>query len=927
MFTSHYLRGALAPRSVAVVGASTRADSLGNYVFGNLAGAGFKGQIYPVNPKHAEVAGFTCYPSLAALPAVPDLTVIVTPARTVPDLIEDAGRRGIRAVLVLSAGFAELGDDGRRLQDLALARARAHGIRLLGPNCLGIMRPEIGLNATFARTPARAGSVALVSQSGAVVAALLDYAWTAGFGFSSVVSTGAGSDIEFSEILDFLALDGATRSIVLYVEGVHDARAFMSSVRAAASVKPVVVLKVGRHITGQKAAMSHTGALVGDDAVFDMALQRVGAIRVGAYNQMFAAAEALATGRLPRFAGPGTGNRLAILTNGGGPGVLAADAAADADVALARLTDDTLERLNAVLPETWSHGNPVDIIGDADAERFAQAMQILLDDPATDGVLTLFCPTIKLAAADTAQALLPVIQRSDKPVVTVWLGEADAANGRRQIKAAGLPALTSPERGVESFSYLARFVRNRQLRLQVPPPRVDAFDLDLAGGRRVVERALLDGRALLDEQEAKSLLGAFGIPTTRTLMARTSDEAVRLARDLGYPVVLKVVAEGITHKSEVGGVLLSLAADDDVRHGFETIRARVADRAAHARFFGCMVQQMVRRPHGRELIVGLARDPTFGPVISFGMGGIGVEVFRDSAVALPPLNRFLALELISRTRVARMLDSFRGLPAVDLDALVDTLLKLSDLACELPCVHELDINPLLADEHGVIALDARVGLGDGPLAPDSHYSHLAIHPYPKNLVRALRMKTGETVLLRPIRPEDAEAERRFIARLSPETMYRRFHAPMRELTMERLVRYTQIDYDREMAFVAIDATANGSGGEGEIRGIARYTRNPDGVSCEFGIVVEDGWQGRGLGHALMGALEECARERGLTEIIGYVLKDNEEMADLMRSRMYHPRRDDDDPGILRCAKLLGVAPASGVTAEKGAQRSGAAEKV
>jgi acetyltransferase len=921
MFTSHYLRGALAPRSIAVVGATERADALGLHVFNNIVDGGYKGDVYPVNPKHAQVRGIRCYPSLEALPIAPELVVIVTPARTVPRLIDDAGARGIRAVLVLSAGFAEIGDEGRRLQELALTRARALGIRLLGPNCLGIMRPEIGLNATFARTPARPGTVALVSQSGAVVAALLDYAWTAGFGFSSVISTGAGSDVEFSEILDYLALDPATRSIVLYIEGVHDARAFMSSIRAAASVKPVVVLKVGRHMTGQKAAMSHTGALVGDDAVFDIALKRGGAIRVDAFNQMFAAAESLATGRLPRGL---PGNRLAILTNGGGPGVLAADATADADVQLAKLSPEVLEKLNETLPVTWSHGNPVDIIGDADADRFAEAMKVMLSDPANDGVLLLFTPTIKLTSAETAQAVLPVIQAADKPVVTVWLGESDAAKGRAVMKAAGVPALISPERGVQSFSYLSRFVRNRELRLQTPPPHVDEFDTDIVGARRIVERALLSGRALLDENDSKLLLKSFGINIARTALARSADEAVALAQEIGFPVVLKVVAQGVTHKSEVGGVLLSLRTADDVRHGFDTIAARVAERAPAAKFIGVNVQQMIRRPHGRELIVGLARDPTFGPVITFGLGGIAVEVFRDSAVALPPLNRYLALDMISRTKVSKLLDSYRGLPAIDLDALVSTLLKISDLACEIPCIHELDINPLLTDEHGVIALDARVMLGDGPLAPDATYSHLAIHPYPKNLARATRLKTGETVLLRPIRPEDLEAERRFISRLSPKTMYLRFHAPLRELTMERLVRYTQIDYDREMAFVAIDANADHP--DGEIRGIARYTRNPDGSTCEFGVAIEDAWQGRGLGHALMNALESCARERGISEIIGYVLSDNEDMGKLMRARMYDARRDEDEAGVLRFGKSLQAA-ALGGGKSGGAKHSGAAEKV
>ncbi len=899
MFTSHYLRGALAPRSIAVIGASERAGALGMHVFDNVLAGGFKGEIYAVNPKHALVRGRKCYPSLESLPLAPELAVVTTPPASLPRLIEQAGARGTRAVLVLSAGFAETGDEGRRLQALALTRARALGIRLFGPNCLGIMRPEIGLNATFARTPARPGTVALVSQSGAVVAALLDYAWTAGFGFSSVVSTGAGSEVEFSEILDYLALDAATRSIVLYIEGVHDARAFMSSVRAAASVKPVVVLKVGRHMTGQRAAMSHTGALVGDDAVFDNALKRAGAIRVDAFNQMFAAAEALATGRLPRGL---PGNRLAIVTNGGGPGVLAADAAADADVQLAALSPQVRDELDAILPGTWSRTNPVDIVGDADAERFAQAARILLADPANDGVLLLYTPTVRVGAEDTAQALLPVIEAADKPVVTAWLGEAEAARGRAVMKQAGVPALISPERGVQSFSYLSRFVRNRELRLQVPPPHVDQFDTDIAGARRLIERALLAGRAQLDENESKHLLRCFGIAAARTELAHSADEAVALAQAIGFPVVLKLSAQGVAHKSEVGGVLLSLRSADEVRQGFETIVARVAERAPQAKLAGVNVQQMIRRPHGRELIVGLARDPVFGPVISFGLGGIAVEVFRDSATALPPLNRFLALDMISRTRVSKLLDSYRGLPAIDLEALVGVLLKVSDLACEIPCIHELDINPLLCDESGAIALDARVLLGDGPLAPDATYSHLAIHPYPRSLTRATRLKTGETVLLRPIRPEDLDAERRFVARLSPQTLYLRFHAPLRELTTERLVRYTNIDYDREMAFVAIDANVEHP--DGEIRGIARYTRNPDGSTCEFGITVEDGWQGRGLGHALMNALENCARERGIREIIGYVLSENDDMGKLMRARMYDARRDEDDGGVLRFAKAL-----------------------
>ncbi|MCU0764987.1 MAG: bifunctional acetate--CoA ligase family protein/GNAT family N-acetyltransferase, partial [Burkholderiaceae bacterium] len=894
----------------ALVGASGRTGTLGAYLLDNLLAGGFKGPIYPVNPRYTELGGRTCYARLADLPQAPDLVVVVTPPRTLPDLIDASAERGARAVLAITPGFSE-SEAGRQLREEAMARARALGVRLIGPHCLGIMRPDIGLNATYARTPARPGSVALISQSGAVVSALLDFAQTAGFGFSSVISTGAASDVEFFEILDFLSTDGATRSIILYVEGVHDARAFMSSVRAAASVKPVVVLKVGRHLRGARAAMSHTGALVGDDAVFDAALRRAGAIRVGSYFDMLSAAEVLAAGRFPR---PDPGNRLAIVSNGAGPGMLAADSAEQNEVVLANLTAETVAKLDQILPATWSHGNPIDVIRDADIDRCAMALERVLADPGNDGVLVLFSPTIAVGAEEAANALLPVAQASDKPVITAWLGGADARRGQAIFDAAGMATARSPERGVEAFGYISKFVRNRQMRLQVPPPQVAQFATEAAEARRIIERASGAGQAALDERASKALLAAFGIETARTRLAASAEEAVALADELGYPVALKVSATGVLHKTDVGGVILSVMNAREVAHGFELIRSRCAERAPAARFNGVLVQQMIVRPNGRELLIGLARDPTFGPVISFGMGGIAVEVLRDAAVALPPLNRFLARELISRTRVAQMLANFRGRPAVDIEVLIDVLLKVSDIACELPCVQELDINPLLVDENGAVALDARVVLGDGPLAPDATYSHLAIHPYPKALARTHRLRGEETVLLRPIRPEDAQAEKRFVSRLSPETMYLRFHAPLRELTTERLVRFTQIDYDREIAFVAID----GSGAQEEIRGVARYTRMPDGFSCEFGIVIEDGWQGRGLGHALMTALEETARSRGLTEIIGYVLRDNESMGRLMRGRGYIARSAPDDEGVRRFTKrLLGGAAASAARAFRG----------
>jgi acetyltransferase len=892
MQDTHYLRSALAPGSVAVIGATERHGALGYDVFANLLAGGFKGRIDAVNPKYTQVQGQPCAPSLQALPQAPDLAVVVTPARTVPGLVADAGARGVKNLLVLSAGFAEIGPEGQKLQDEMLRLARQHRVRVIGPNCLGILRPSIGLNATFARTSARSGTVALVSQSGAVAAALLDYAWAAGFGFSSVVTTGDGSDVEFAELLDFLAMDVETRSIALYVEGVHNPRLFLSAIRAAASVKPVVVLKAGRHTIASKAALSHTGALAGNDRVWETALRRSGAIRIREYNQLFVASETLAAGRMPK------GSRLAILTNGGGPGVLAADAVADKGAVLAKLSDAGRAALDAVLPPTWSHANPVDVIGDADPQRLARAFEVVSLDPDNDGVLVLFCPTVRAGAEETARALLGPISGTPKPVVLAWLGGEDAAKGRTVFKGAGLASLTSPEGGVEAFTFLAQHVRHRELRLQLPPPidptPASCRPLDIVAARQIVEAVRKVGRNVLGEDEAKSMLAACGIEVAQGKLATGAAQARELAEAIGFPVVLKVRAEGVTHKSEVGGVLLSLKTGDEVALGFELIRERVEKRASQARFTGVLVQKMIARPYGRELIVGVARDPSFGPVLTFGMGGIAVEVVSDSALALPPLNRVLASDLIDRTRVSRMLASFRGMPAVDMDRLIDALIRVSELACELPCLKELDINPLVADEQGVVALDARVVVDDRAIAPDASYSHLAIHPYPKSLERELQLRDGTRLVLRPIRPEDAEAEQRFIARLSRQTLYMRFHAPVRELSVEKLIRFTQIDYDREMAFVAVDRESE----SGEIRAIARYTRLADGESAEFGVTVEDSWQGRGLGSAMMGSLEQCARERHLGELIGYVLKENDSMRQMMLARGYVAHNDEDDAHVV-----------------------------
>ena len=895
MDSVHYLRPAMVPRSIAVIGASPRHDSLGRFVYTNVMAAGFKGDVYAVNPRHRTIDGNPCLPSIAALPTKVDLAVVVTGQQNVPGIIDDAGRKGIPAMLVLSPGLCEEGPERRRLERDVVERARAARVRVMGPNCLGLMRPDIGLNASWAKTMARPGGLALVSQSGAVTTSLLDYAWTAGFGFSSVVATGAESDVSVAEILDFLAGDAATRSILLYLEGIENARPLMSSIRVAASVKPVIVLKAGRHAAGARVVMSHTGALVGNDAVFDAALRRVGAVRVPRIGQLFGAAEALAGGRLPR------GNRLAIVSNGTGPGALAADAAEENHVELAKLSDATQAALDAALPPNWSHANPVDVLADSDAERMATALKLLIDDRANDGVLVLFAPTPKVGAEQAARAMLPIAAAAEKPVVSAWLGEKDAGRGRAAFKAASMPALQSPERGVEAFSYLAQYIRNRELRLQVPPPRVDELKFDVQAARRIIDSARSAGRHTLDEQDSKALLASFGIETAMGLMARSAMEARQAAQQLGFPVVLKVRADGITHKSDVGGVILGVQTPDEVERGFDDIARRLAERAPSARFVGVLVQKMVVRPQGRELIVGLTRDPNFGPVVSFGMGGLAVEIFRDSAVALPPLNAFLARDLISRTRVSRMLDAFRGAPAVDLEKLIEVIVRVSELACEIPAVRELDINPLLADAQGVIALDARVQVSDEPLAADATYSHLAIHPYPRALAREVTVKGG-----RDTAAADPAGRRRGRAALHQPTLAAHLVPAL------------------PCADPGADDGAPGALHADRLRprdGVRRDRSRPDEQHEIRGISplhVQSGRQdGRVRRHrrgrlagarcrpcADAGDRGDGARARARPNSSGSCSRTTTRWVMLMRKRGYAPHRDDEDPGILRYIKPL-----------------------
>lgn len=889
----HYLSTLFEPASVAIIGATERDGAIGNVLIENMLAAGYQGQLYPVNPKHRVIKGRACYPSIGAIPEHVDLAVIATPPQAVPKVVEECGLAGTRAAVVITAGFSESGPEGAALERTLLDNARRHGVRLIGPNCLGVMRPHIGLDATFARGGALPGSLGLVSQSGAICTALLDWARPNGVGFSSVVSLGGSADIDFGEIADYLAFDAKTEQILLYIEGIRDARRFLSALRAAARTKPVIVMKAGRHPTGVRAAVSHTGAMVGADDVFEAAVRRTGAVRVTTIGQLVAAAQALSSHVRPQ------GDRLAIVTNGGGPGVLAADRAADLGVPLAELAADTVERLQRTLPPNWSHGNPVDLIGDATAERYEAAISACLGDSNVDGVLAILTPQAMTSPTAAARAVVACAKHFAKPLLTAWMGEEQVAEGRSVLQSARVPVFRTPEPAVEMFAHVSSFYRNQRLLMQTPGPLTQQAAPDLAQARRLIERVLADGREVLTPAESKALLAAFRIPVVQPRHARSDQEAAELAQALGFPVAMKIDSPQITHKTDVGGVKLSLSDAAAVRGAYRDIMASVREKQPQAAISGVTVEPMIQRAHGRELMIGVLHDRVFGPAITFGAGGIAVEIHADRAVGLPPLNRFLVGEMIRSTRAAKMLGPFRGMPAANIGVLEDVLLRVSEMVCELPWIREMDINPLLLDESGALALDARVIIGQRPAASRA-YEHMAIHPYPAHLVSEWTAPDGSKVAIRPIRPEDADIEREFVRALSPESRYLRFMSPVRELTPAMLARFTQIDYDREMALIA---TADEQGVERQIA-VARYAIDPDGESCEFAIVVSERWQGRGLGRHLMLQLIAIARSRGLKSMTGQVLASNTGMLELARELGFTVAHTPEDPGTKEVEFLL-----------------------
>ncbi len=891
------------PRSVAVIGASDRPLSIGSLLIRNLREAGFEGPIWPVNRRHATVAGTQAWRSVSELPQTPELAVICTPPKTVPGIIAELGERGTRAAIVITAGLGERSRPGARTYaQKMLDAARPHLLRILGPNCVGLLVPGIRLNASFAHTAALPGSLAFVSQSGALATALLDWANSRGIGFSHFISLGNCADIDFGDMLDYLASDSGTRAILMYVESIREARKFMSAARAAARNKPVIVVKAGRAPEGAKAAASHTGALAGSDAVFDAAIRRAGMLRVNTLSDLFDAAETLARARDLR------GQRIAILTNGGGAGVLAADALSRGHGQLATLSEQTLAMLDQKLPATWSRGNPVDIIGDAPVQRYLDSFDVLQRASEVDAVLFIHAPTAVVPSDQIAQALVPVLRQAHKPVLTCWIGGGAVAQARHLCEEAGIPTYVTPERAVDAFLHMVEYRHNQQALMEVPGA-ADEFVPDGKQARAIIHKALREGRSMLNEFEAKALLGAYGIPVVETRVVTDAAHAAEQAEAVGFPVVLKILSPDISHKSDVGGVALSLGDTQAVREAAEAMLRRVRELRPDARIAGFTVQSMIRRPRAHELIIGMAVDPIMGPVLLFGQGGTAVEVIQDREMGLPPLNRALARQMVARTRVARLLAGYRDRAPIDHEALYAAMTRVSQLICDLPEVVELDINPLLADEDGVIALDARVVVERAKLHGTRR---LAIRPYPSALEQHLFFD-GEPMLLRPIRPEDADCLREFFSQCEPRDMRLRFFMVRREVPHSELARYTQIDYDREMTFVAMGRDAAGAPHMfGEVRAVC----DPDNLCAEFAVQVRSDEQKKGLGHLLMTRMIDYLHSRGTQTLVGECLPENGGMRRLAHNLGMQLGRAPEGPAILMRMDLRAPLASNRSDAEK-----------
>ncbi|MBS1851052.1 MAG: bifunctional acetate--CoA ligase family protein/GNAT family N-acetyltransferase [Acidobacteria bacterium] len=856
------------PETVAVIGATDRPGTVGRTVLQNLLVPAFHGRVYPVNPQKTEVLGAKAYKSVRDLPESIDLAVLATPAATIPALVDECVQAQVKSAVVISAGFKERGAEGVELERQIQEKLKNSPLRLIGPNCLGVMNPVLGMNATFSKDAPKAGNVAFLSQSGALLTAILDWSHKEDVGFSAIVSTGSMLDVGWGDLIDHFGNDPHTKSILIYMESVGEARSFISAAREVALTKPILVIKAGRSEAASKAAASHTGALTGSDEVLDAAFRRCGVLRVQNIADLFYMAEVL--GKQPRPKGP----RLTILTNAGGPGVLATDSLVANNGELAKLSDTTMAKLDAFLPAHWSHGNPVDVLGDASSERYAQAIELAAQDPNSDGLLVVLAPQGMTNPSEIAAHLKPYAASSGKPLLASWMGGTSVAEGEAILNSAGIPTFPFPDTAARAFTYMWRYTYNLQSLYETPSlaegPEINhATQMGVEG---MIEKVRQNGRTLLNEFESKELLARYGIPTVKTVIAQTEDEAARLATEIGFPVVLKLFSDTITHKTDVGGVKLNLASEEAVRHAYRAIQTSVAEKVGAQHFAGVTVQPMIKLD-GYELILGSSVDPQFGPVILFGSGGQLVEVYKDRALALPPLNTTLAQRMMEQTQIFKALKGVRGRKAVDLLALESLLVRFSQLVIEQSAIAEIDINPLIASPNGLLALDARVVLHDP--GKQKSVPKPAIRPYPLQYVTHTQLKDGTPVTIRPIRPEDEPLMAEFHRTLSDRTVYLRYFASLSlssRIAHERLLRICFGDYEREIVLVAELHTPQT--GARRILGVGRLNKVQSRSTAEVAILVADEFQARGLGFQLLSRVVQVAREEKLTRVRSEMLHDN-----------------------------------------------------
>ena len=885
-----------APKSVAIIGATEKIGSVGRTLVYNLISSPFGGTVYPVNPKRPSVLGIKAYPNLTAIGDPVDLAVIVTPAPSVPDIISECVDYGVKGAIIISAGFKEVGEQGAELERKILQEARRGKMRIIGPNCLGVMNPINGLNATFASTIARPGNVGFISQSGALCTAVLDWSFREHVGFSAFVSIGSMLDVQWGDLIYYLGDDPNTESIVIYMESIGDARSFLSAAREVALTKPIIVIKAGRTEAAAQAAASHTGTLAGSDEVLEAAFRRCGVLRINRIADVFHTAEVLA--KQPRPKGP----RLTILTNAGGPGVLATDALILEGGKLAKLSEQTVAELNELLPPHWSHSNPIDILGDADPERYAKTLEIAGNDPNSDGLLVILTPQAMTDPTETAEKLTPYASIEDKPVLASWMGGDDIAEGESILNKNDIPTFAYPDAATRLFTNMYRYSYN--LRGLYEIPAISAIHEDHPPDRELVSEIInktrQSGQTILNEFDSKRILGAYGIPIVETRIAESVDEAVEAAEGIGYPVVLKLFSETITHKTDVGGVRLNLNDDGEVRRAYQAIEKSVAEKVGAEHFQGVTVQPMVRL-EGYEIIIGSSLDAQFGPVLLFGTGGSLVEVFRDRALALPPLNTTLARRMIEQTKIFEALKGVRGRDSIDLVALEELMVRFSQLVVENRWIKEIDINPLLASPERLLALDARVVIHD-PDSDESNFPKLAIRPYPNRYVNPYADNNGHEFLIRPIRPEDEPLMIKFHEALSDRTVFLRYTRAMElseRVAHDRLSRICFIDYDRAMVLVAIDKEATSP----KIVGVARMAHLYGTGDAELHMIVSDDYQQHGLGTELLTQLGKIGREEGIQRIIARILKSNEDMIAVARRLGFTVYDTDDEMMVTAVVEL------------------------